>query len=211
MKNRFLGGTVWPRLGKKAAICFSIDDVHPSTSRDDYEAGGDLGQGSLGNLEWLCQGIRDSSPPCSSPPTGAVARLFRPAVCSLRSHGSATASTWPRSGAGGTCNSTGIGSLPTTCVDFRGRILRFTACLTSPVVRRCPLSSARSVGPRARGAFGKVNESSPQRAFPPSQAYAPPGGPLPRRSSRPCPRQGFISWHRLETFARRFRRTRWGA
>lgn len=55
MKNRFLGGTVWPRLGKKAAICFSIDDVHPSTSRDDYEAGGDLGQGSLGNLEWLCQ------------------------------------------------------------------------------------------------------------------------------------------------------------
>lgn len=38
---------------KKAAICFSIDDVHPSKSSDHYEAGGDLGKGALRHLEWL--------------------------------------------------------------------------------------------------------------------------------------------------------------
>lgn len=38
---------------KKAAICFSIDDVHPGKSSDAYEAGGDLGKGALGLVENL--------------------------------------------------------------------------------------------------------------------------------------------------------------
>ena len=40
--------TSWLPPGKTAAICFTIDDVHPGTSRDPYEAGGDLGNGALG-------------------------------------------------------------------------------------------------------------------------------------------------------------------
>lgn len=43
----------WLLPGKKAAICFSIDDVHPGKSTDAYEAGGDLGKGALGHLERL--------------------------------------------------------------------------------------------------------------------------------------------------------------
>lgn len=39
--------------GKKAAIYFTIDDVHPGTSTDLYEAGGDLSRGALGHVEWL--------------------------------------------------------------------------------------------------------------------------------------------------------------
>ena len=38
----------WIPEGKKAAICFSIDDIHPAKSSDYYEAGGDLSKGSLG-------------------------------------------------------------------------------------------------------------------------------------------------------------------
>lgn len=40
----------WLPAGKTAAVCFSIDDIHPGTSRDAYEAGGDLAQGALGRL-----------------------------------------------------------------------------------------------------------------------------------------------------------------
>jgi hypothetical protein len=40
----------WLPAGKTAAVCFSIDDVHPGTSRDPYEAGGDLTQGALGRM-----------------------------------------------------------------------------------------------------------------------------------------------------------------
>ena len=43
----------WLPKGKKAAICFSIDDIHPSKSTDYYEAGGDLSNGSLGKVSWL--------------------------------------------------------------------------------------------------------------------------------------------------------------
>jgi len=43
----------WLPRGKTAAICFSIDDVHPSTSQDAYEAGGDLAAGALGRLAQL--------------------------------------------------------------------------------------------------------------------------------------------------------------
>jgi hypothetical protein len=39
--------------GKTAAVCFTIDDIHPGRSTDAYEAGGDLGSGALGNVEWL--------------------------------------------------------------------------------------------------------------------------------------------------------------
>lgn len=43
----------WLPAGKTAAVCFSIDDVHPASSRDDYETGGDLGAGALGRVENL--------------------------------------------------------------------------------------------------------------------------------------------------------------
>lgn len=43
----------WLPSGKKAAVCFTIDDVHPGTSKDAYEAGGDLEKGALGHVAWL--------------------------------------------------------------------------------------------------------------------------------------------------------------
>ena len=43
----------WLPKGKKAAICFSIDDIHPAKSSDYYEAGGDLAEGQLGLVLWL--------------------------------------------------------------------------------------------------------------------------------------------------------------
>ena len=43
----------WLPGDKNAAVCFSIDDVHPGTSADHYEAGGDLGFGALGLVQWL--------------------------------------------------------------------------------------------------------------------------------------------------------------
>lgn len=45
----------WLPAGKSAAICFSVDDVHPSTSSDPYEAGGDLAAGTLGFVERLLE------------------------------------------------------------------------------------------------------------------------------------------------------------
>jgi hypothetical protein len=45
----------WLGRGKKAAVCFTIDDVHPGKSSDAYEAGGDLGRGALRHLEWLLE------------------------------------------------------------------------------------------------------------------------------------------------------------
>jgi hypothetical protein len=43
----------WLPSGKRAAVCFSIDDIHPSKSSDAYEAGGDLERGVLGRLRRL--------------------------------------------------------------------------------------------------------------------------------------------------------------
>lgn len=43
----------WLPVGKKAAVCLTVDDVHPGTRHDPYEAGGDLGDGVLGRLQWL--------------------------------------------------------------------------------------------------------------------------------------------------------------
>lgn len=39
---------------KKAAICFTIDDLHPANIHDhDYDAGGDLNNGVFGKVRWL--------------------------------------------------------------------------------------------------------------------------------------------------------------
>jgi len=43
----------WLPAGKRAAVCFNVDDVHPATSQDEFDAGGDLGRGALGRLERL--------------------------------------------------------------------------------------------------------------------------------------------------------------
>lgn len=43
----------WLPPGKQAAVCFSIDDVHPARSADGFDAGGDLGAGALGRVERL--------------------------------------------------------------------------------------------------------------------------------------------------------------
>lgn len=45
----------WLPSGKRAAVCLSVDDVHPGRSSDHYEAGGDLGDGVLGHLAWLLE------------------------------------------------------------------------------------------------------------------------------------------------------------
>jgi hypothetical protein len=45
----------WLPPGKRAAVCFSVDDVHPAGSRDEFDAGGDLGRGALGRLERLLE------------------------------------------------------------------------------------------------------------------------------------------------------------
>jgi hypothetical protein len=39
--------------GRRAAVCFTIDDVHPGKSTDAYEAGGDLEKGALGHVARL--------------------------------------------------------------------------------------------------------------------------------------------------------------
>lgn len=45
----------WIPRDRQAAVCFSIDDIHPGKSSDAYEAGGDLDKGVLGRLRWLLQ------------------------------------------------------------------------------------------------------------------------------------------------------------
>lgn len=45
----------WMPPGKTCGVCFTIDDVHPGRSTDAYEAGGDLGRGALGHVEWLLE------------------------------------------------------------------------------------------------------------------------------------------------------------
>lgn len=49
------GPARWLPEGKRAAVCVSVDDVHPATSRHPYEAGGDLDRGVLGRLAWLLE------------------------------------------------------------------------------------------------------------------------------------------------------------
>ncbi|MBA2497708.1 MAG: DUF2334 domain-containing protein [Acidimicrobiia bacterium] len=45
----------WLPPGRRAAVCFSIDDVHPGRSSDDYEGGGDLGDGAFAHVERLLE------------------------------------------------------------------------------------------------------------------------------------------------------------
>lgn len=45
----------WLPSGKRAAICFSVDDVHPGKMTDAYEGGGDLDAGALGHVRWLLE------------------------------------------------------------------------------------------------------------------------------------------------------------
>lgn len=45
----------WLPAGKRAAVCFSIDDVHPGTSAEHYDGGGDLGRGALGLVRELLE------------------------------------------------------------------------------------------------------------------------------------------------------------
>src|SRR5215212_3381114 len=47
------GAPAWLPHGKRAAICFTIDDIHPGKGRDAYDGGGDLGAGALGHVERL--------------------------------------------------------------------------------------------------------------------------------------------------------------
>lgn len=47
--------TGWLPSDKKAAVCFSIDDVHPAGSADTFDAGGDLGHGALGRVARLLE------------------------------------------------------------------------------------------------------------------------------------------------------------
>jgi predicted deacetylase len=45
----------WLPSGRRAALCFCIDDVHPAGSADAFDAGGDLGSGALGRVERLLE------------------------------------------------------------------------------------------------------------------------------------------------------------
>jgi hypothetical protein len=45
----------WQAGGHHAAVCFSVDDVHPGRAGDCYEAGGDLERGALGHVAWLLE------------------------------------------------------------------------------------------------------------------------------------------------------------
>jgi len=56
------GMSRWLPAGKRAAVCFNVDDVHPATSQDEFDAGGDLGRGALGRVERLL----DRQPGCGS-------------------------------------------------------------------------------------------------------------------------------------------------
>jgi predicted deacetylase len=47
--------TNWLPPDKQAAICFTIDDIHPGRATDSYEAGGDLDAGALGRVSWLLE------------------------------------------------------------------------------------------------------------------------------------------------------------
>jgi hypothetical protein len=51
--DRVVPTTVWLPPGKTAAICFTIDDLHPGRSSDVYEAGADIDCGGLGLIARL--------------------------------------------------------------------------------------------------------------------------------------------------------------
>lgn len=55
MLPRFLPVRDWLPPGKRAAVCFTIDDVHPGRSSQHYDAGGDLEKGALGHVQALLE------------------------------------------------------------------------------------------------------------------------------------------------------------
>ena len=55
MPPQFQPARDWLPAGKRAAVCFTIDDVHPGKSRDHYDGGGDLGDGALGLVAKLLE------------------------------------------------------------------------------------------------------------------------------------------------------------
>jgi hypothetical protein len=55
MTTGFLPFRDWLPAGKRAAVCFTIDDVHPGKASDHYDGGGDAGRGALGLVETLLQ------------------------------------------------------------------------------------------------------------------------------------------------------------
>ena len=46
----------WLPRDKRAAVCFTIDDLHPAGAADAFDAGGDLGSGVLGRVERMLEG-----------------------------------------------------------------------------------------------------------------------------------------------------------
>lgn len=52
---KYPGVENWLPPGKQAAVCFTIDDLHPGRARDGYDGGGDLGEGALGLVHWLLE------------------------------------------------------------------------------------------------------------------------------------------------------------
>lgn len=55
-RSRYNQGTRWLPEGKRAAVVFTIDDVHPASSQaHGYDAGGDGENGVLGHLAWLLE------------------------------------------------------------------------------------------------------------------------------------------------------------
>ena len=57
--HRYRSTRSWLPKGRIGAVCFSIDDVHPGTSADAYEAGGDCERDALGHLQALLEAHRD--------------------------------------------------------------------------------------------------------------------------------------------------------
>jgi hypothetical protein len=45
----------WLPYNKRCAICVTIDDIHPASSRHGYEAGGNLAEGALRHVIWLTE------------------------------------------------------------------------------------------------------------------------------------------------------------
>ena len=68
----------WKPKNKKAAICFTIDDIHPGKSSDLYEAGGDLDKGALKHVIRLLNRHPKLKLPFLQQQIGEKLTLFRP-------------------------------------------------------------------------------------------------------------------------------------
>src|SRR6266699_2489181 len=130
----------WLPAGKRAAVCFNVDDVHPATSRDEFDAGADPQVAHPNPVPARAHPLgtaHSQGPfPCRSPPgvcllpERAAARRVRRARPESRpcgaTHGGrvsgAVAEPVPRDARGGTANLRGRGlearsGLRATCVE----------------------------------------------------------------------------------------------